>query len=225
MGYATPGGSFFDIHSPSWSTWESGEGEAGIYPVVIAPFGGSVQGEAIVSIDSYSYATNHVRRFATTNGTWSATDQANWQSVAGTNWVTQSVLEPWWFYERANWVSAEEYGVDWVSHTTPAITPNPHPQYPLFSSVSNIVENATTNKLTQAQADALYPAITGGATTNQTLIGAVLVNGVQWFGTNAVTLGTVSGWCSGYGVWTNGTDRGKWESYDGGTNQWWELFK
>jgi hypothetical protein len=61
--------------------------------------------------------------------------------------------------------------------------------------------------------------------TETVLYGAVNHNGVWHFGTNTVTLGLYSGFCEGYGTWTNGIDKGSWKSYDGGTNQWWELYK
>jgi len=92
------------------------------------------------------FITNSITRYllespALTNETWGATEQTNWMSVAGTNWVVQSVLDPWWFYKRSDLVSSEEYGADWVIHLDPLITPDPHPQY--VRSQSGTLTNAT----------------------------------------------------------------------------------
>ena len=96
-------------------------------------------------------------------------------------------------------------------------------QLVIYTNVSGVatswrqVATGVTNSGTFAQ-------VIDGAITNN-LATQVTLGGVTYFGTNTVALGSVSGFCTGHGLWTNGVDYGVWDSYDGGTNQWWELLK
>jgi len=52
----------------------------------------------------------------------------------------------------------------------------------------------------------------------------VIFGNVTDFGTNSPMPGYTA-YCKGVGIWTNDIDHGQWVSYDGGTNQYWELFQ
>ena len=85
--------------------------------------------------------TNSITRYlssapALTNETWNAADHTNWMAVAGTNWV-DNLITGWWFYERANWVSADDLN--------PILHPDPLPQYAMHAEVIAATNAVTTN--------------------------------------------------------------------------------
>jgi hypothetical protein len=119
--------------------WKQGTPQ--MFNTVLLPASGDefTSGFAIISPE-YQIYTNSITYYLPTNAVWSATDQANWIAGAGSNWVIQAILDPWWFYKRADLVSSAEYGADWEIHLNPLITPNPHEQYAMHDEVTNAAQ-------------------------------------------------------------------------------------
>jgi len=182
--------------------WRSESSDLPQTLISIAP--GIAVGAPVVS--KSPAVTNSIIRYlpdspALTNETYSAVDQTNWMAVAGTNWVVQSVLDPWWFYTRADFVSSAEYGADWEVHLNPLITPDPHPQYAMHAETTNAllaayqVQSQINNHETVA-ADphpGKYVKLTNGTATNLTIVGGVtttIVQPIRQSATNVVIAAT-----------------------------------
>jgi len=122
-----------------------------------------------------------------TGETWSYSDHTNWMEVAGADWVDDLILG-WWFYERANWVAADDLN--------PILHPDPLPQYLLKANAFN-----TTNAVL------VNPTLDGGNVSGDTLIGAEEVTNIalslsQFIGT-LYAVSNASSLIPGYMTLTN----------------------
>jgi hypothetical protein len=137
----------WQIIGPNGSLWFSPESS-----YVLSAFNAAI-GSATINLDIIG-TTNELFRIplaAITNvvpETWTYVNHTNWMAVAGTNWVVQSVLEPWWFYARADYVTAEEYDFEWINHEL--VSGNQHRQYLLHTG------GTSTNQFL------VNPTVTGG---------------------------------------------------------------